>query len=83
MSLDERFEAATKASRNLSNLSNENLLQMYAVFKQANKGDASGDRPSAFDFKGRAKFDAWANLKGTSQENAKQQYVDLIESLGK
>jgi acyl-CoA-binding protein len=33
------------------------------------------------DFVNRAKFDAWAALAGTSQDDAKQQYIDLIESL--
>mgnify|MGYP002041341623 FL=1 len=30
---------------------------------------------------GRAKWDAWEKLKGTSADEAKQQYVDLITSL--
>ena len=57
------------------------LLKIYALFKQASAGDATGDRPGMTDFVGRAKFDAWDALKGTSQDEAKQQYIDLIEEL--
>jgi acyl-CoA-binding protein len=57
------------------------LLKIYALFKQGSAGDATGDRPGMTDFVGRAKFDAWAGLKGTTQEAAMQQYVDLITSL--
>jgi acyl-CoA-binding protein len=57
------------------------LLKIYALFKQASSGDASGERPGFTDMVGRAKFDAWAQLKGTSQDEAKQQYIDLIEEL--
>lgn len=83
MSLDERFENAVKQSRSLPNQSNDNLLKMYALYKQATSGDVSGSRPGGFDFKGAAKYDAWAKLKGTSSEDAKTQYSDLVESLAK
>ena len=33
------------------------------------------------DFKGRAKYDAWAGKKGTGAEQAKEQYVALVERL--
>jgi acyl-CoA-binding protein len=57
------------------------LLKIYALDKQGSSGDASGERPGFTDMGGRAKFDAWAALKGTSQDEAMQQYVDLIEEL--
>ena len=57
------------------------LLKIYALFKQGSTGDATGDRPGMTDFVGRAKFDAWAGLKGTTQETAMQQYIDLINEL--
>ncbi|MES2164833.1 MAG: acyl-CoA-binding protein, partial [Pseudomonadota bacterium] len=60
---------------------NMTLLKIYALFKQGSAGDASGDRPGMTDFVGRAKFDAWAALQGTSLDEAKQQYIDLIEGL--
>ncbi|MBB3121102.1 acyl-CoA-binding protein [Pseudoduganella violacea] len=82
MSLQEQFDQAVLDSKNLPERpDNMTLLKIYALFKQASAGDASGERPGMTDFVNRAKFDAWANLKGTSQEEAKQQYVDLIEEL--
>jgi diazepam-binding inhibitor (GABA receptor modulating acyl-CoA-binding protein) len=63
--------------------SNEDLLQLYALFKQATDGDVNGDRPGGFDFKAIAKFDAWSGKKGTTREIAMQQYVNLVEKLKK
>jgi acyl-CoA-binding protein len=57
------------------------LLKIYALFKQGSSGDVTGERPGMTDFVGRAKYDAWEQLKGTSQEEAMQQYIDLIEEL--
>jgi len=82
MSLQEQFDQAQADSKNLSERpDNMTLLKIYALFKQASAGDATGDRPGMTDFVGRAKFDAWDALKGTSQDEAKQQYIDLIEEL--
>ncbi len=82
MSLQEQFEQAQLDSKNLSERpDNMTLLKIYALFKQASAGDASGSRPGFTDMVGRAKFDAWAALKGTSTEEAQQQYIDLIADL--
>ena len=59
---------------------NASLLQLYALYKQATSGDVEGDRPGMMDFVGRAKYDAWEGLRGTSADNAKQSYVDLVEA---
>jgi diazepam-binding inhibitor (GABA receptor modulating acyl-CoA-binding protein) len=82
MNLQEQFQQAQLDSKNLSERpDNMTLLKMYALFKQASSGDASGERPGFTDMVGRAKYDAWAALKGNSTEEAQQQYVDLIEEL--
>ena len=60
---------------------NMTLLKIYALFKQASEGDATGERPGFTDFVARAKFDAWAALAGTDADTARQDYIDLIESL--
>ena len=60
---------------------NDTLLKLYALYKQGTQGDATGDRPGSFDFVRRAKFDAWSAMKGTSTQNAMQQYIDLVSSL--
>jgi acyl-CoA-binding protein len=76
------FEAAVANSKNLSERpDNATLLQIYALYKQATQGDNADKKPGFGDMVGRAKWDAWAKLKGTSADAAKQQYIALIESL--
>jgi diazepam-binding inhibitor (GABA receptor modulator, acyl-CoA-binding protein) len=62
---------------------NDDLLELYALYKQATAGDASGSRPGMFDLKGRAKFDAWAKKKGVGKEDAMTKYVALVDRLAK
>ena len=82
MSLQEKFAQAQLDSKNLSERpDNMTLLKIYALYKQASVGDASGERPGFSDMVGRAKFDAWDALKGTSKDEAMQQYIDLIDDL--
>lgn len=82
MSLQARFEQAMADSKNLPERpDNMTLLKIYALFKQASSGDVDGNRPGFTDMVGRAKYDAWDTLKGTSKEAAMQQYIDLIEEL--
>jgi acyl-CoA-binding protein len=80
--LQNQFEQAqtdvTQLSERPGNLT---LLRLYALFKQATEGDANGDKPGLTDIVGRYKHDAWAALKGTTQDTAKTQYVELVESL--
>ena len=80
--LTSKFEAAVANSKNLSQRpDNLTLLKLYALYKQASSGAVDGKRPGFTDMVGRAKFDAWAALKGTAADEAKQQYIDLIEDL--
>lgn len=82
MSLQDDFNAAVAKSKDLTKRpSNEELLTLYALFKQATGGDVSGDRPAGFDFKAIAKFDAWAEKKGISKDQASQEYIKLVETL--
>lgn len=82
MSLQEQFQQAQADSKNLSERpDNMTLLKIYALFKQGSVGDVEGSRPGFTDMVGRAKYDARAGLKGTSKEDAMQQYIDLIEEL--
>ncbi len=82
MSLKEQFEAAVAASKQLPERpDNMTLLKLYALFKQGSSGDVEDKRPGFTDMVGRAKWDAWNELKGTSADDAMQQYIDLIESL--
>jgi diazepam-binding inhibitor (GABA receptor modulator, acyl-CoA-binding protein) len=80
--LNEQFEQAVADSKNLPERpDNMTMLKIYALYKQASVGDADGKRPGFTDMVGRAKWDAWNELKGQSQDEAKQAYVDLIEDL--
>ena len=80
--LKTKFEAAVAASKQLPERpSNDVLLQMYALYKQATDGDVEGKRPGFTDMVGRAKYDAWAAVKGTASDAAMTRYIELIESL--
>lgn len=80
--LKTRFEAAVANSKNLSERpDNMTLLKLYALYKQGSVGDNADKKPGFGDMVGRAKWDAWSALKGTTSDAAMQQYIDLIESL--
>ncbi len=76
------FTDAVAASKELSQRpDNATLLKLYALYKQASAGDAQGERPGFSDMVGRAKWDAWNEIKGLSADDAMQQYIDLVDSL--
>lgn len=79
--LDDFNTAVTKSKDFTKRPSNEELLDLYAFFKQATEGDVSDDRPGGFDFKAIAKFDAWASKKGITKDQAMQDYVNLVSKL--
>ncbi|MCF8178727.1 MAG: acyl-CoA-binding protein [Sulfuritalea sp.] len=80
--LKTQFEAAVADSKKLPERpSNDVLLQLYALYKQGTDGDVEGKRPGFTDMIGRAKFDAWAAIKGTGSDDAMTRYVELINSL--
>ncbi|HZY81469.1 MAG TPA: acyl-CoA-binding protein [Cyclobacteriaceae bacterium] len=82
MALVDDFQNSVTASQSLTKRpSNEELLELYALYKQATEGDVSGDRPGGFDFKAIAKYDAWAEKKGTGKEQAMQAYISLVSKL--
>ena len=83
MELQEKFEQAVANSKQLTERpSNETLLQLYSLYKQATEGDNSQEAPSnPFDFVAKAKYEAWTSLKGKTRETAMQEYIDLIAKL--
>ncbi|WP_343627364.1 acyl-CoA-binding protein [Roseateles sp.] len=82
MSLKDQFDAAVADSKNLPERpDNATLLKLYALFKQATTGDVEGDRPGMTDFVNRAKWDAWKTLEGKTNDQAMQDYIDLVEGL--
>lgn len=80
--LKAKFEAAVAESKSLPEKpDNMTLLKIYSLYKQATAGDVDGKRPGFGDMVGRAKWDAWNELKGKSADEAMQEYIDLIEDL--
>jgi acyl-CoA-binding protein len=80
--LDTRFATAVDDVKQLPERpDNATLLKLYALYKQGSAGEVSGKRPGMMAFVDRAKYDAWAELAGTPQADAKQAYIDLVEEL--
>jgi acyl-CoA-binding protein len=80
--LVEKFEEAKKRVMELSaKPSNEKMLELYALNKQATIGDINAEKPAMFDFIAAAKYNAWAAKKGMPKEEAQQKYIDLVERL--
>jgi diazepam-binding inhibitor (GABA receptor modulating acyl-CoA-binding protein) len=83
MELKELFAQAVENSKTLTERpSNEILLKLYSLYKQAEKGDAGNEGPdNPFDYVGMAKFNAWVSQRGKSKEIAMQEYIDLVNQL--
>ncbi len=80
----EEFESAVTRSKELPKRpANDELLKLYALYKQATDGDNTGERPGGFDFKAIAKHDAWAELTGKGKEEAKKEYIEFVNDLHK
>ena len=81
-SVADRFkEAKTRVEKLSKRPSDDQLLDLYAFYKQATEGDVSGSRPGMLDFKGRAKYDAWSGRKGLSKDDAMKKYIALVDKL--
>ncbi len=76
-------EAQERVQKLSKRPSNDQLLRLYGLYKQATEGDATGSRPGMLDLKGRAKFDAWVACRGISQAEARGKYVSLVDELVK
>lgn len=82
MDLDNQFKSASEKVHRLDTRpTNEQLLKLYGLYKQATEGDVQENRPGGFDFKAIAKYDSWSSMKGMSREEAKKAYIDLVDSL--
>ncbi|XP_072273960.1 acyl-CoA-binding protein [Pyxicephalus adspersus] len=76
------FEKAAEEVKKLTKTpADDEMLQLYALYKQATVGDVNTARPGMLDFKGKAKWDAWDSKKGISQEDARAQYIKLVDDL--
>ena len=80
--LNAQFAKAAEDVKKLADRpDNDTLLKLYALYKQGAEGDVNGPKPGFFDFVGTAKYEAWAKLQGTDQEEAKKKYVALVKKL--
>ncbi|MFP4277376.1 MAG: acyl-CoA-binding protein [Wenzhouxiangella sp.] len=80
--LDTRFQQAQADAKQLSERpDNDTMLKLYGYYKQGSEGDIRGEKPGFFDFVGVAKYEAWEKRKGMAPDEAKQKYIDLVESL--
>ena len=83
MATEEEFRAAAEAVKGLtSDPGNDTKLRLYALYKQATDGDVDGKRPGFTNLVGRAKYDAWAEVRGMSADDAREAYVSLVRGLG-
>jgi acyl-CoA-binding protein len=79
--LDQKFADAQARIKPVTGLGNDVMLDMYALYKQASVGDATGARPGMMDLRGRAKFDAWTGKKGMTKDAAKHAYIAVVDRL--
>ncbi|MHB8259230.1 MAG: acyl-CoA-binding protein [Bacteroidia bacterium] len=80
--MEEKFEASKKRVMELKEKpSNEKMLELYALNKQATIGDINAEKPAMFDFVAAAKYNAWNAKMGMSKEEAQQKYIDFVTSL--
>lgn len=83
MTITNLEEAKNLTQQFTSKPSNEDLLRLYGLYKQATEGDNLTERPGGFDFKAAAKYNSWLNYKGKSKEEAISAYIELVEELSK
>jgi acyl-CoA-binding protein len=81
MTINTLEEAVARTKAFTTRPTNEELLRLYGLYKQATEGDNEEERPGGFDFKAAAKYNAWLLLKGKSKEEATQAYIDLVSEL--
>lgn len=82
MALNDDFNQAAEQVKTLTKRpSNDELLELYGLYKQGSAGDVSGKRPGMLDMKGRAKYDAWAKQQGKPRDAAQQAYIAYVKKL--
>ncbi|CAH8382248.1 unnamed protein product [Eruca vesicaria subsp. sativa] len=82
MGLKEDFEEHAEKVRTLTTSpSNEDLLILYGLFKQATVGPVNTSRPGMFSMKERAKWDAWKAVEAKSTDEAMSDYITKVKQL--
>ena len=63
------------------NLTDDQKKEVYGLFKQGSLGDNTAAAPYAIQLEAKAKWQAWEDKKGTSQEDAQAAYIELVKGL--
>lgn len=79
--LENDFLQKAEEVKSLTEMSDDDKLYLYKYYKQATMGDNNTEKPGFFDFVGKAKWNAWESVKGTSKDNAKHEYVMQANNL--
>lgn len=74
-------KSATHLQTIVSTVGSKSLLILYGYYKQATEGSCKTPRPSWYDTKGRAKWDAWKKIENMSQAEAMTLYIDTVQTL--
>ena len=73
--LENNFEQKAEEVKSLPKMSDDDKLYLYKYYKQATQGNNQTEKPSFFDFVGKAKWNAWDSVKGTSRDDAMHEYI--------
>ena len=79
--LNKLFTIQSENILNAKEVSNEDKLYLYKYYKQATAGDNDTEQPSFFNFTGKAKWNAWNEVKGTSKIDAMEKYINKVNEL--
>lgn len=79
--LNDRFKKAVEIANKMQSLPQDEMLVFYAYYKQATKGDNfSFNAAISLDVRNAFKFNAWQQLKGISPDEAKEEYIKMVEN---
>jgi len=81
MTFEKAADAIKDSAKHNVKMTDEELLQIYSLYKQGTVGDNTTPQPGMLDFKGKAKWNAWNGLKGKSKEAAQAEYIALAKTL--
>ncbi|KAF9570290.1 hypothetical protein EC968_002009 [Mortierella alpina] len=76
------FDDAAAKAKTLKKASNEQMLKLYGLYKQATIGKCNTTRPDGWtELAAKAKWDAWNEKGDMSQEEAEKLYIEYVNSL--
>lgn len=80
--MQEKFDqAAINVKKLRKSPKNDELVEIYALYKQATIGNVNTADPGIWKKKEKIKWNAWKHKEGTNREKAKQDYVNKVNEL--